>query len=111
MVIPALKNGEKTNINNYRPTSILPVIKKNIEKVIYNQLINYFNKHNLPFPHQYGFRSNHSTEFAALELIDRTIMALDKGDTPVNIFIDLCKAFDTLDHDILLNGQCRPVSN
>ena len=44
-----------------------------------------------------------TTEFAALELVDRTIMALDKGDTPVNIFIDLSKAFDTLDHNILLN--------
>ena len=60
-VIPVLKNGDKTSMDNYRPISLLPVIKKIIEKVIYNQLISYFDKHNLLFPHQYGFRSNHST--------------------------------------------------
>ena len=52
---------------------------------------------------QYGFRTEHSTELAALELIDRTITALDNNDTPFSIFLDLSKAFDTIDHQLLLN--------
>ena len=55
------------------------------------------------FNHQYGFRSGHSTELAALELTDRIITALDNHNTPLNIFLELSKAFDTLDHTILLD--------
>ena len=55
------------------------------------------------FNHQYGFRSGHSTELAALELTDRIITALDNHNTPINIILDLSKAFDTLDHTILLD--------
>ena len=55
------------------------------------------------FGNQYGFRNKHSTELAVLEVIDRITNQLDKGITPMNIYLDLSKAFDTLDHDILLN--------
>ena len=72
------------------------------EKIIYNQLYQYFDSNNLFYKSQYGFRKNHSTELAALELIDRIKCDLDKGDVPVAIFLDLSKAFDTLDHLILL---------
>ena len=54
------------------------------------------------FSSQYGFRSKHSTELAVLEVIDRVILQLDKKEVPINIFLDLSKAFDTLNHDILL---------
>ena len=52
---------------------------------------------------QHGFRTEHSTELAALELVDRTITALDNNDTPFSIILDLSKAFDTIDHQILFN--------
>ena len=55
------------------------------------------------FDHQYGFRPKHSTEYAALELIDRIITQLDKDEIPINIYLDLSKAFDTIDHIILID--------
>ena len=101
-VVPLFKNGTNTVISNYRPISLLPAMSKVFEKIIYNQLYQYFDSYNLFYKSQYGFRKNHSTELAALELIDRIICNLDKGNVPVAIFLDLSKAFDTLDHLILL---------
>ena len=86
---------------NYRPISLLPIFSKVIEKVICIQINGFFVENKLFFNHQYGFRSGHSTELAALELTDRNITALDNHNTPLNIFLDLSKAFDTLDHTIL----------
>ena len=88
---------------NYRPISILPAISKILEKNIFNQLHDYFQDNKLYCKNQYGFRRNHSTEYAALELIDRVILDMDKGEIPFSICIDLSKAFDTLDHKILIN--------
>ena len=67
-----------------------------------NQNHNHFSMHNLFYSGQYGFRANHSTQFAALELIDRITQDLDQGNMPITIFMDLSKAFDTLNHDILI---------
>ena len=74
---------------------------KVIEKVICIQINDFFVENKSFFNHQYGFRSGHSTELAAPELTDRIITALDNHNTPLNIFLDLSKAFDTLDHTIL----------
>ena len=87
---------------NYRPISLLPSISKIFEKVIYKQLYVYFQESELFYNSQYGFRKGHSTELAVLELVDRLIHQMDEGKIPVGIFLDLSKAFDTLDHDILL---------
>ena len=76
-VIPIFKKGDKSDINNYRPISILPVISKIIERALHYQLYAYVNQHNLLYNHQYGFRKQQSTELAALELIARTTIALD----------------------------------
>ncbi len=76
-------------------------ISKIFEKVIFKQLYQYFQEKQL-YNAQYGFRTDHSTEFATLELIDRVIVEMDKNNTPLNIFLDLSKSFDTLDHKILL---------
>ena len=101
-IIPLSKKGDKTLLENYRPISILPAISKFFERIMFNQIHNHFSMHNLFYSGQYGFRANHSTQFAALELIDRITQDLDQGNMPITIFMDLSKAFDTLNHDILI---------
>ena len=95
-VIPILKKYDNLQFNNYRPISLLPVLSKVIEKAICNQLTHFFQTNNLFFENQYGFRPGHSTEYAALELTDRIITDMDKNHFPLNIYLDLSKAFDTL---------------
>jgi len=102
-ILPVFKKGEDCKIENYRPISILPSISKVFERVMHLQLFNFFSINQLFYDSQYGFRNQHSTEMAALELVDRIICSMDKKQTPLNIFLDLSKAFDTLDHSILLN--------
>ena len=99
---PIFKKGDNKDFTNYRPISLLPSISKIFERVIYNQLYSYFNDNKLFFTSQYGFRKEHSTELACIEIVDRIIQKLDKNEIPINIYLDLSKAFDTLNHDILL---------
>ena len=101
-VIPLYKKGDEHIFTNYRPISLLPAFSKIFEKVIYIQLYDYVKLHKLLYRSQYGFRSEHSTELAALELVDRLIQDMDDGKVPFSVFIDLSKAFDTLDHYILI---------
>ena len=77
-VIPILKRGDETIFDNYRPISILPSISKVFQRIICNQIHNYFHVNDLYFCSQYGFRKEHSTELAMLELIDRITPHLDK---------------------------------
>ena len=102
-VIPIFKKGDELIFDNYRPISILPSISKVFERIICNQIHSYFHVNDLYFCSQYGFRKEHSTELAVLELIDRITQQLDKGTTPINVYLDLSKAFDTLHHNILLH--------
>ena len=101
-IIPLHKKDEETLFTNYRPISLLPALSKIFEKVIFKQIYKFFQEKNLLYNAQYGFRTEHSTELAALEMVDRVIIEMDKNNTPLNIFLDLSKAFDTLDHKILL---------
>ena len=101
-VTPIFKKGNKKLICNYRPISVLPVISKVFETVLQEQLTEYFTTNNLFAPQQYGFRKNSSTELAALELIDRLLNQMNNHKIPTNFYIDLSKAFDSLQHDILL---------
>ena len=99
-VIPLFKKYDPKLLKNYRPISLLPTISKVVEKIIFTQLSTYFNENKLIFDNQYGFRPKHSTEYAALELVDRIITQMDKKKVPINIFLDLSKAFDTIDHTV-----------
>ena len=102
-VQPLYKNEDQTLIKKYRPISLLPAISKVFEKIIFNQLFSFLQKQNIIYKSQYGFRREHSTEFATLELIDRVNTDMDNNEIPLNICLDLSKTFDTLDHNILLD--------
>ncbi len=80
----------------------MPALSKISEKVNFKQIYQFVHDKTALYNAQYGFRTDHSTEFATLELIDRVILEMDKNNTPLNIFLDLSKAFDTLEHKILL---------
>ena len=102
-VIPLYKANDETLLSNYRPIALLLSVSKIFENVMLDQISNYFINNNLLSLQQYGFRAKHSTEFVALNLIDHLTYKLDKGLIPLNVYIDLSKAFDTLIHNILLN--------
>ena len=80
----------------------MPSISKIIERVVHYQIYTYFTQNNIVSNSQYGFRQYHSTEHAVLEVVDRAVSELDMGSSAVAIFLDLSKAFDTLNHDILM---------
>ena len=101
-VIPIFKKGDPSSVNNYRPISILSTINKIFEKILYTRIINYINKSNLLYKYQYGFRKNHSTEHALTEIVDQIRFSIDDKKMTCGIFIDLSKAFDTVNHQILL---------
>ena len=103
IVKPLFKNkGENCLFGNYRPISLLSTISKVFERVVFNQLYAYMDSNSLFLNSQYGFRKNHSTEQASLEFVDRIAKDIEAKKVPLSVFIDLSKAFDTLDHEILL---------
>ena len=90
-------------LDNYRPISLLSTLSKIFEKVVFQQVYSYFTNNKLFYKNQYGFRKHHSTELAAIELIDRISGYMDTGKIHICIFLDLSKAFDTLDSSIILD--------
>ena len=103
-VIPLFKSGEKGVFTNYRPVSLLPQFSKLLEKLFCLRLDNFINKCNILCDSQYGFRSNRSTSLAIIDLIENISGMLDQRLSTIGIFIDLKKAFDTINHEILLKN-------
>ena len=101
-VIPVHKKGDSTTASNYRPISLLSVFSKIFEKCMYTRLYEFLEKHQLIYNRQFGFRAHHSTSHALCSLIELIKTYLDDGNFVCGIFIDLQKAFDTVDHEILM---------
>ena len=102
-VIPIYKSGEKQMIENYRPISVLSFFSKNLEKIVANYVLNFLDQHAILYDHQFGFRRGHSTSHAIISLVEKVSRSLDTGKIVVGVFLDLKKAFDTVDHKILLD--------
>ena len=101
-VIPIFKKGSRLSVDNYRPISLLSNLNKIFEKIIYKRVNNFIEKHDLLYSLQYGFRSNHSTIHALINITEKIRFALDQRKVCCGIFVDLQKAFDTVNHEILL---------
>ena len=102
-VSPLHKGGPTGELNNYRPISKLPCLAKILEHLINNQLKAFLSFHNILNRHQSGFRPGHSTISAATKVVNDIAYALDNKQDCVALFIDLSKAFDSVDHALLLN--------
>ena len=101
-VMPIFKKGSRLEACNYRPISLLSNINKIYEKVMYSRVYSFINKSNCFYPLQFGFRGKHSTNHALLSIVDQINEALDKNKVVGSIFVDFQKAFDTVNHEILL---------
>ena len=100
-VIPVYKAEDPSLFVNYRPISMLPVFSKLFEKVMYDRLVEFAETYEILFRCKFGFRKNHSTSLSLIHLINKISSAIDKRESTVGVFLDLSKAFDTLDHQIL----------
>jgi hypothetical protein len=102
IVKPLFKKGDRDNINCYRPIALIPIIAKIFEKVIYHIIYSYFEKFNLFSTEQIGFRKNKNINMAMHNLLETVITAMDKRIPVAALYMDLTKAFDFVDHGILL---------
>jgi retron-type reverse transcriptase len=102
-IVPIHKAGSRSIMDNFRPISVLPTISKVLERVVHRQLMSYLSDNKLLSEHQYGFRPKMSTELASIKLVDDIRLNVDKGNLVGAMFIDLTKAFDTVNHSQLLN--------
>ena len=101
-VIPIHKKDSKLEIVNYRPISLLSNINKILEKLMFNRLYSFLELHNCIYDLQFGFREKHSTNHALMSMVQQIRDAMDEGNTAIGVFVDFQKAFDTVNHNILI---------
>ena len=101
-VLPIFKSEDEQLVQNYRPISILPFFSKFFKKIVSKYIIKFMDENELFYKNQFGFRKQHSTSHAIITLVEKVSKALDKGKIVVGVFLDLKKAFDTVNHTILL---------
>ena len=102
-VIPLYKSDDSMLFNNYRPVSVLCVVSKIFEKIMYNRVTTFLEMFQILHGNQYGFRKKSSTHVALLTFIDKVIQAIENGEYAIGVFLDFSKAFDIVDHKILLD--------
>lgn len=103
MVTPLFKGGNKSSVENFRPISVLTILNKIVEKALYKRIFGFVNnKLNLIYRYQYGFRPRSNTETAAIELSEEILTSLDNNEIATGVFMDLKKAFDVVDHTLLI---------
>lgn len=102
-VIPLFKSDDRHEFNNYRPVSMLSQFSKVLEKLFVQKLDIFLEKNHLLSESQYGFRTNRSTAMALMKITEEITTALDNKKYTVGVFIDLKKAFDTINHEILIS--------
>ena len=101
-VVPLFKSGDSNKITNFRPLSVLTFSSKIFERVMYNHLVHFLDSNAQLYHYQFGFRQGHSTQQAIITVVEKITSSLDNGDLVIGLFLDLKKAFDTVDHQILL---------
>ena len=101
-VTSVFKTGDLKEISNYRPISVLPCFSKILERIMYNGLYSYLVKEKKLYSKQFGFQKGHSTEHAIAQLADQIHESSENDNYTLGVVIDLSKAFDTIDHAILL---------
>lgn len=110
VVVLINKSQDYTNINDYRPISMLPVFSKIIEKCLLTRLKNFTHNLNIIYNRQYGFRKRSNTEIAATELIDYIRIAIDDGKKLSAVFLDIRRAFDAVDIERLIQSlECLSI--
>ena len=111
-VSPAHKSGDRDDLNNYRPMSVLPTIARVFERLLYNQMYTYLTDNKLLEQQQFGFRSIHSTALAMGNSINQWLMNVNSGELNSVVFLDIKKAFDTVNHGVLLqNLACYGIKD
>lgn len=103
-VVPLLKSGDPAILDNYRPISKLSVLAKNFESIVSDQIKEYLTNNCILSPAQSGFRKKHSTITAAVKVVNDIISSMDSRNSCAALFVDLSKAFDTVNHGILLHS-------
>jgi len=102
-VIPLFKSGDRCEFSNYRPVSILPQFSKILEKLFNIRLLSFLKCSDILSTNQFGFREGHSTTLALMDMVENITSSIDNGKAAAGVYIDLKKAFDTIDHSILLS--------